>query len=137
MVCSNYNITGVIEVSQCNTSATIIADIVLVEHDGGGEVEPEAWYLPSAHPWRFPILDKDRATLLARSKVEVRSGSHSVLDADTNYYKKRYKTVLWEWHRVFLVVHLLVGPSSQVTNIGLNISGYLNFYKRESEYYVH
>lgn len=34
----------------------------------GEQVKPDTWYLPSRHTWQYPIVRRDRAQLLTRSK---------------------------------------------------------------------
>lgn len=128
MILSQHRTTGVVQVAECNSSVTIIADIVCVPmKDLGGQVKPETWYLPSRHTWQYPII-RGHAQLLTRLKVEVQH--HSVMQSDDSGYKyfKPYP-VLWEGHRLFLVVHWLIGPYSQDMKVALNISASLGYYK--------
>jgi hypothetical protein len=133
MVCSGCNITGVVEVAECNSNTTIIADIVCVKH-GEGQVNPESWYCSSTRTWRYPVINGGRASLLARSKIDIQGfGSHGIMDPCE--YMMLHRKVLRECHRVFLVVHWLIGPTGQDRRIALNISGYLHYDKSDAQYH--
>lgn len=118
---------GVVQVAQCNSSTLIIADIVAVPmKDVEGQIQPETWYLPLRHTWRFPIVNKFRAMLLARSNVEVQH--HGFMQPDKDHSGFSYK--LLEGHRVFLVVHWIIGPYSQSMRIALNIWASVTYQKQ-------
>lgn len=120
---------GVVQVAQCNSSAIIIADILSVPMVEG-QVKPETWYLPSRHTWQYPIIRGDCAQLLARLKVEVQH--HTIMQSEKDDdYKYTGGCPVWEDHRVFLVVHWLIGPYSQDMKVAMNISATLGYYKED------
>jgi hypothetical protein len=126
MILSQYRIFGVVQVAECNSSVIIIADIVCVPmKDVEGQVEPETWYLPLRHTWQYPIVNTNRALLLARSKAEVQH--HGTMEPGHDYGGLNRQ--LLEGDRVFLVVHWLMGPYSQSMRIALNIYANIGYYK--------
>ena len=123
-----YRIFGVVQVAECNSSAIIIADIVCVPTKyARGQVQPESWYLPSRYTWQYPVIHQHRARLLARLKAEVRH--HSIMQSGDDYKHLTYKMGIRGGHRVFLVVHWLIGPYSQDMKIALNISANVEYFQ--------
>ena len=107
---------------------TIVVDILRVlQRNCAVPVQPELWYLPSNNPWRFPVVDPSRATLIARAKVQVaiRSNHHFVDDFDDRVVEMQNNR-----HRAFLVVHWVGLAGHFDSSVGFNISGYI-YYNRE------
>ncbi|KIK07552.1 hypothetical protein K443DRAFT_86805 [Laccaria amethystina LaAM-08-1] len=128
MILSQYRIFGLVQVAEYNPSAIIIADIVCVPMKYvGRQVKPETWYLPTRDTWQYPIIRQHHARLLARLNVEVKH--HSIMQSGDDYKHFTYQTVIQEDHRVFLVVHCLIGPYSRDMKIAMNISANVNYYK--------
>jgi len=105
----------------------IVVDILrVIRRNIANPVQPESWYLPSNNPWRFPVVDPSRATLIARAKVQATNNHYFVDDFDDQVVEMQNNR-----HRAFLVVHwvgLLVGQLN--SGVGFNISGYI-YYNRE------
>ena len=105
----------------------VVVDILRVmRRNCAVPVQPELWYLPSNHPWRFPVVDPSRTTLIARAKVSAISNvDHSSVDD----FDDRVVEMQNNRHRAFLVVHW-VGRDGLNTRVAFNISGYI-YYNRE------
>lgn len=130
MYLGHEKISGVVQVAQCNSGAIIIADIVSVPMKDVEQVRPETWYLPLRHAWKYPVICGD-ARLLARSKVEVdQHHTNSAMQPDKDYKGFGLRQLL-EGHRVFLVVHWLIGPYSEEMRIALNIHANISYYKSD------
>lgn len=52
-------------------ACVVVVDILrVIRRNCANPVQPESWYLPSNNPWRFPVVDPSRATLIVRAKVQ-------------------------------------------------------------------
>jgi hypothetical protein len=110
----------------------IVVDILrVIRRNCANPVQPESWYLPSNNPWRFPVVDPSRATLIARAKVQAtRNPSYDNHDF-VDDFDDRAVEMQNNRHRAFLVVHWVgLGDDKFDTRVGFNISGYI-YYNRE------
>lgn len=114
--------------TMCGT--VVVVDILRVlRRNCDNPVQPELWYLPSNHPWRFPVVDPSRATLIARATVQAtknfpsHDGHFFIDDFDDRVVEMQNNR-----HRAFLVVHW-VGFDYD-TRVSFNISGHI-YYNKE------
>ena len=123
-------ISGIV-LAKGQEGTVVIVDILRVlRRNCADPAQPESWYLPSNHPWRFPVVDPSRATLIARAKLQATRNfstydNHSFIDD----FDDRVVEMQNNRHRAFLVVHW-VGLGQLDTTVAFNLSGYI-YYNRE------